>query len=172
MIPAALAVLALDQLTKEWALSRLVAMNCDSGSFACTDLFLGVRLRLVFNEGAAFSTGANFGPLFGVLAFIIVGILIFIGTKRESLRTQIILGVLAGGALGNLADRIFRAQEGWLSGAVVDFIDLGWWPVFNIADVCIVCGAIALAFFLDHDKAVAADVLELDSEPEESMSHD
>jgi signal peptidase II len=46
--------------------------------------------------------------------------------------------------VGNLADRLFRADAGILSGAVVDFIDLQWWPVFNLADTAIVCGAILL----------------------------
>jgi signal peptidase II len=56
----------------------------------------------------------------------------------------IALGMVLGGALGNLADRIFRADDGLLSGAVVDFIDLQWWPVFNLADSAIVIGAILL----------------------------
>ena len=53
-------------------------------------------------------------------------------------------GLIAGGAIGNLADRAFRGDDGFLHGAVVDFIDVQWWPVFNIADACIVVGAVLL----------------------------
>jgi signal peptidase II len=49
--------------------------------------------------------------------------------------------------LGNVADRAFRAEDGLLSGAVVDFIDLGWWPVFNVADSAIVVGVLAIIVF-------------------------
>ena len=50
-------------------------------------------------------------------------------------------GLVIGGALGNLADRAFRGHGGLLSGAVIDFVDLQWWPVFNVADSAIVVGA-------------------------------
>ena len=53
-------------------------------------------------------------------------------------------GLISGGALGNLLDRAFRGDDGFLHGAVIDFIDLQWWPVFNVADACIVVGAILL----------------------------
>jgi signal peptidase II len=54
------------------------------------------------------------------------------------------IGLVAGGALGNLIDRAFRAGDGFLGGGVVDFIDLQWWPVFNLADAAIVLGALLL----------------------------
>ena len=53
-------------------------------------------------------------------------------------------GLVAGGALGNLGDRAFRGDDGFLHGAVVDFIDLQWWPIFNVADSAIVVGGILL----------------------------
>jgi signal peptidase II len=57
------------------------------------------------------------------------------------------MGAVLGGALSNLADRLFRASEGFMSGAVVDFIDLQKWPIFNVADMGVVLGAIALVFW-------------------------
>ena len=48
--------------------------------------------------------------------------------------------MIIGGALGNLADRAFRSGDGFLGGAVVDFVDLQWWPVFNLADAAVVVG--------------------------------
>jgi signal peptidase II len=54
-------------------------------------------------------------------------------------------GLVLGGAIGNLVDRVFRSP-GFLSGAVIDFIDLRWWPVFNLADAAITCGCLLLLF--------------------------
>ena len=54
------------------------------------------------------------------------------------------LGLVAGGALGNLGDRAFRSGDGFMGGAVVDFVDLQWWPVFNVADMALVCGVVLL----------------------------
>jgi signal peptidase II len=65
--------------------------------------------------------------------------------KQNSLFTLVATGCIIGGATGNVLDRVFRGS-GFMSGAVVDFIDLRWWPVFNVADIGIVCGAIALAY--------------------------
>lgn len=56
------------------------------------------------------------------------------------------LGLIQGGAIGNVVDRLFRDGDGFLGGAVIDFLEIGdWWPVFNIADAAIVVGAIAVA---------------------------
>jgi signal peptidase II len=57
---------------------------------------------------------------------------------------QVALGLIAGGALGNLADRAFRAGDGFMGGAVIDFIDVQWWPVWNVADMALVFGVILL----------------------------
>jgi signal peptidase II len=54
------------------------------------------------------------------------------------------VGLVLGGALGNLIDRALRGGGGFLGGAVVDFIDFQWWPIFNVADSCVVIGAILL----------------------------
>jgi signal peptidase II len=54
------------------------------------------------------------------------------------------VGLVVGGAAGNILDRLFRSGDGFLKGEVVDFIDLQWWPVFNVADAAVVIGGILL----------------------------
>jgi signal peptidase II len=68
----------------------------------------------------------------------------------------IAIGMVLGGALGNLSDRAFRGGGGFLGGGVVDFVDLQWWPVFNVADSAIVVGAILL-FLVQWRDEVADD---------------
>ncbi len=142
-IPIALVVIAADQATKRWALSALEPGSCSQPD-ACIDLFAGIRLHLVFNTGAAFTRGSGYGPLLGVLAFGMAGLLLYLSSRRDDLFGVVLFGAIAGGAIGNLIDRIYRAEDGLLSGAVVDFIDVGWWPVFNIADSAIVVGVIGV----------------------------
>ncbi len=142
-LPAAAAVVAVDQLTKAWALDTLAPGPC-SVPDACIDLVAGIRFNLVFNTGAAFTRGAGYGPLIGVLAFVMTGVLLYLSTRRDDRFGVILFGVLAGGAVGNLLDRLFRADDGFLTGAVIDFIDVGWWPVFNLADSAIVIGVIGI----------------------------
>ncbi|MEM9565090.1 MAG: signal peptidase II [Actinomycetota bacterium] len=155
----AVAVVAVDQLTKWWALEALAPGSCAQPG-ACIDLILGARFNLVFNNGAAFARGTGFGPLLGVVAFFMAGVLLYLATKRPDRFGQILFGAVAGGAVGNLIDRIFRADDGPLSGAVVDFIDLGWWPVFNIADSAIVVGVVGIiahAFIVGEPEAPGAE---------------
>jgi signal peptidase II len=136
-------IIVIDQLTKEWALNTLAPGPCSEPD-ACIDLIAGVRFNLVFNTGAAFSGGRGYGPLIGMLAMVMTGVLIYLSTRRQDRFGIILFGALAGGAVGNLLDRIFRADDGPLSGAVIDFIDVGWWPVFNIADMAIVVGVVSI----------------------------
>jgi signal peptidase II len=137
MLPVALAVVVLDQLTKWWALERL-----DTGNI---DVFWTLRFNLVFNSGSAFSLGRGLGPLLGVVAVVVVVLLVRFGRMVSNLPTAIALGLVLGGAVGNLADRLFRSDgEGFLGGHVVDFIDFQWWPVFNVADIGIVVGGLLL----------------------------
>lgn len=142
-LPTAVTIIVIDQLTKEWALNTLAPGPCSEPD-ACIDLFAGVRFNLVFNTGAAFSGGRGYGPLIGVLAMVMTGVLIYLSTRRQDRFGIVLFGALAGGAVGNLIDRIFRADDGPLSGAVIDFIDVGWWPVFNIADMAIVVGVVSI----------------------------
>lgn len=102
-----------------------------------------VTLRLVRNPGAAFSMATGMTWLLTIVAVCVVIGVIRIGRTLRSPWWALGLGLVLGGALGNLIDRFFRAP-GPLQGHVVDFVSVGWWPVFNVADSSIVCGAILL----------------------------
>ena len=100
-----------------------------------------LTLDLVRNSGAAFSFGPGMTILFTLIA---VGVIIFIvrtSRRLRSLAWAVTLGLLLGGAAGNLTDRLLRSP-GVFRGEVVDWVQLPHWPVFNVADSCIVCGGI------------------------------
>nr|WP_246023153.1 signal peptidase II [Nocardia yunnanensis] len=101
------------------------------------------RLTLYRNSGAAFSMATGMTWLLTLIAAAVAIGVIRIGRTLRSLPWAIGLGMVLGGALGNLIDRLFRAP-GPLQGHVVDFVAVGWWPVFNVADSSIVCGAVLL----------------------------
>lgn len=102
-----------------------------------------VTLRLVRNSGAAFSFATGYTWVLTIVAAaVVVGIIRFSGRLRSAW-WAVGLGLVLGGALGNLVDRFFRSP-GPLRGHVVDFVSVGWWPVFNVADSAVVCGAILL----------------------------
>jgi signal peptidase II len=128
----AVPVIVVDQLTKWWALERLADGPIHVG--------WTLDLRLTFNSGAAFSTGTGLTPFLAVAGVGLVGVLVLMSRSATATGTAMALGLMLGGALGNLTDRLFRDH----GGAVVDFVDLGWWPVFNVADAALVCGAILL----------------------------
>ena len=135
----AAAVLALDVATKVWAVERLSPREID---------LLGglVVLHEHRNPGAAFSIAGGATVLFTVVAAGIVAVIVRTARRLESRAWAAALGLLLGGALGNLADRMLRSP-GPFRGHVVDFIDLQWngesiWPVFNVADMAIVTGAL------------------------------
>jgi signal peptidase II len=128
---------ALDQITKHWAVSSL-----NDGRII--DVLGSLRFNLSFNRGMAFSQGTGLGPFIGVLGILVV-LYLLIGMRKSSVSGAVFVGLVAGGAAGNIVDRLFRG-EAWLRGAVVDFIDLQWWPVFNIADAAICIGGALLVF--------------------------
>lgn len=134
---AAAVVVVLDQLTKHWALQALA-----DGPI---DLVGSLRLNLTFNDGAAFSLGGGRTTLIAVAALAIVVVIVAMGWRAESRAWAIGLGIVLGGAAGNLVDRALRAGDGLLGGRVIDFIDLQWWPVFNVADVSLWVGIGVLA---------------------------
>lgn len=103
-----------------------------------------LTFRLARNSGAAFSMATGYTWVLSIVALsVVVGIVIY-AKRLGSLGWVIGLGLVLGGALGNLTDRIFRSP-GPLRGHVVDFIQVGsWWPTFNLADSAVVCGAILL----------------------------
>ena len=135
---AAVAILVLDILTKGWAVSAL----SDGRDI---HIFWTLHSALTHNEGMAFSTGTNIGPFIGMLAIVVIAILVATMRKQSNTMSLVATGCIVGGATGNVLDRVFRGT-GFMDGAVVDFIDLRWWPVFNVADIGIVCGAIAVAY--------------------------
>jgi signal peptidase II len=102
-----------------------------------------VTLRMVRNPGAASSMATGMTWLLTIVAVCVVIGVIRIGRTLRSPWWALGLGLVLGWALGNLIDRFFRSP-GPLQGHVVDFVSIGWWPVFNVADSSIVCGAILL----------------------------
>ncbi len=135
------AVVVLDQLTKWWAVEAL-----EDGRRI--DLVWTARFNLVRNDGAAFSLGSGFAPLIAVIALAVAGAGVVIGRRVERRSTLVALGLVLGGAVGNVIDRLLRSGDGFLGGAVVDFIDLQWWPVFNVADMGIVIGGFLLVWLM------------------------
>lgn len=126
------AVVLLDQLTKEWALRSLAD--------GPVHVVWTLRLNLSINSGIAFGLGQGLGPVLVVAGVAVVALLVaFTRSARMGVLTAAAVGLVLGGAVGNLADRVFRDQ-----GGVVDFIDLQWWPIFNVADAAISVGAVLL----------------------------
>jgi signal peptidase II len=102
-----------------------------------------VTWTLVRNSGAAFSMATGYTWLLTLIATGVVLGIIWMGRRLVSPWWAIGLGMILGGAMGNLVDRFFRSP-GPLQGHVVDFLSIGWWPVFNVADPSVVGGAILL----------------------------
>lgn len=134
-LPVAAGVVVADQLTKQWAVNTLADRDID--------VFWTLRFHLSFNTGMAFSRGQNWGPVIGVVALLVIVVLLLSLRRQPGRLTDISIGLIVGGAIGNVLDRLFRSP-GWLRGGVVDFIDFQWFPIFNIADIAINVGAAAL----------------------------
>ncbi|WP_326697040.1 signal peptidase II [Streptomyces sp. NBC_01754] len=119
-----------------------------------------LKLEVIRNAGAAFSFGEAFTVIFTAIAAVVIIVIIRLARKLYSLPWAIALGLLLGGALGNLTDRVFRAP-GVFEGAVVDFISPAHFAVFNLADSAIVCGGFLIVILsfkgLDPDGTVHKD---------------
>jgi signal peptidase II len=119
-----------------------------------------LRFEAIRNAGAAFGFGEAFTVIFTVIAATVIVVIVRLARKLYSLPWAIALGLLLGGALGNLTDRIFRSP-GVFRGAVVDFIAPKHFAVFNLADSAIVCGGILIVLLsfrgLDPDGTVHKD---------------
>jgi signal peptidase II len=121
-------VVLADQLTKWWALSRL-----SSGPI---HVIGKLDLELSRNTGASFSLFQGKAVILVPIAVALIGVLSVMAWRAPTMGRAAIIGLIMGGALGNLADRFFRGDH----GAVVDFIALHFWPTFNVADASIVVG--------------------------------
>jgi signal peptidase II len=126
-------IVLLDQVSKAWALR-------DLADGRIIHVIWTMQFNLTFNRGMAFSRGTGFGPIIGVIGLVVVVLLLLSLRRADNALTRVATGLIIGGAVGNILDRLFRGS-GWMRGAVIDFIDFQWWPVFNIADMAIMIGA-------------------------------
>jgi signal peptidase II len=148
LLTVAAVVLALDVVTKILAV-RFLTPGQPVSIVGDT-----VTWTLVRNSGAAFSMATGYTWVLTLVATAVVVGIIWMGRRLVSPWWALGLGMILGGALGNLVDRFLRAP-GPLRGHVVDFLSIGWWPVFNVADPAVVGGAILLVvlslFGFDYD---------------------
>ena len=100
-----------------------------------------LTLDLLRNSGAAFSIGTSLTIVFTLIALGVIFFILRTSRRLRSVPWAITLGLLLGGATGNLTDRLLRSP-GAFRGDVVDWIQLPHWPVFNVADSAIVCGGV------------------------------
>ena len=126
-------IVLLDQVSKAWALR-------DLADGRIIQVIWTMQFNLTFNRGMAFSRGTGIGPIIGVIGLVVVALLLLSLRRADNTLTRVATGLIIGGALGNILDRLFRGS-GWMRGAVIDFIDFQWWPVFNVADMAIMIGA-------------------------------
>lgn len=145
MASVAIGVVLIDQLSKAWAL----------GLEPCASLIDPpvVGVCLAYNDGMAFSMGQGGGPIIAVLVAAVVGVLV-VSARRASPSSRLLMGLIAGGAIGNIADRAFRSpapgssSDGFMSGAVIDFLHTSFFATFNVADSAVVVGGLLLAVWL------------------------
>lgn len=144
-ITAAVAIIA-DVVTKTLAIAHM------SGQDSVRLLGGAVYLTFTRNAGAAFSLGTGLTWIFPIVALVVVTVIVVLARRLASVPWAVAIGLILGGALGNLGDRLFRAP-GPFRGHVVDFIsvfgDAGErFPIFNVADSALTCGVV-LAIFLE-----------------------
>jgi len=135
-LAAATVVVVADQVTKSLAESRLQA--------GPVHVVGPLYFNLQFNTGSAFSLLTGWAPLLVVIALVLVAALAVLAWRTRRPGVALALGLVLGGALGNLTDWLVRSHH----GAVVDFIDFRFWPTFNLADASIVVGLALLAIQL------------------------
>jgi signal peptidase II len=135
-------VVALDQATKQLVVSNIARRDHVS-------VFPGLELTNARNTGVAFGALEGGGLVVAILIALSLGLLVgYFAVHRDMPWLWLPVGLLLGGALGNLAD---RARQ----GAVIDFIDPVAWPAFNVADACIVIGVFALLFLVEGRQRLA-----------------
>jgi signal peptidase II len=130
--------LVLDVVTKVIAVDRLQPL-------VPVRLLDGLlTLRLIRNPGAAFSSGERLTFVFALAAAaVLVFVLVRLAPRLGHPAWAVALGLLSAGVAGNLVDRLFR-EPGVLRGHVVDFLQLPYWPIFNVADMCITSAAVLI----------------------------
>ena len=141
-------VILIDQLTKNWAVNAL-------GGGRRIHVIWTLQFNLTYNSGMAFSKGSGIGPLIGVIAVIVVVGLIISLRRVNSMMTVVATGLIIGGAIGNVIDRLVRG-DAWFRGSVIDFIDFQWWPVFNVADMSVMIGAGLMILGVSRSQRLAA----------------
>jgi len=129
---------ATDRLTKLWAERSL------AGRPPVTVILGVLQLNYTTNSGGAFGLGQSAPWVFAAATILVSAAIVASSFRLRNGLTAVALGLILGGAFGNLTDRAVRGQ-GLFSGRVVDFIDFHVWPVFNVADSAIVIGALLLA---------------------------
>lgn len=133
----AVVVYALDRVTKLWVEAALAGRPP-------IEIVPGVlSFNYTTNSGGAFGLGRSAPWVFAGATVLVSAVIVFVSFRLDRRPLALALGLILGGALGNLTDRILNGPG--LSGSVIDFIDLQVWPVFNLADASIVVGAILLA---------------------------
>lgn len=135
-VVVAAAVVVVDQLVTSWAVHRLA-----QGPIHVVG---PLNLQLQVNTGSAFGLAQGWAPVIGALAAVVVVVLVALSRRATSTGLAVAIGLVAGGAVGNLVDRVFRHYR----GGVVDFIALRFWPTFNVADACITVGIVLVAWSL------------------------
>ncbi len=134
---AGILVLGLDQLTKTLALAHLTPGEPVNviGSL--------LKFNLIRNSGAAFSLGAGYTPVISVIQIAVAIGVIYLSRKLGSAGWAVAFGLLFGGAVGNITDRIFRPPSPF-HGHVIDFLQTPHWAIFNVADMAVTSAAILL----------------------------
>ena len=158
----ALAGLALDQVTKAMAVAWLDPMKPPK--------ILGglITFQLIRNPGAAFSMGENATVLFAVLAIVaLVVVSVWLAPKVTARTWAIATGLLLAGVAGNLTDRLFR-PPGVMRGHVVDFIQLPYFAIVNVADICLTSAAVTMVIVSLISERPKSDVSAAPEAPEES----
>lgn len=143
-----LIVIVVDQASKQWALDAL------SGGRTISVFGDFLSFELAFNSGAAFSFGSSATWVFTLISAVVSVALPFF-MVRFGFGARLILGIVWGGAVGNLIDRLVR-EPGFPGGYVVDFINYNGWFIGNVADIALVVGLLALFLvevFADDDGA-------------------
>lgn len=146
LLGLAVALVLLDQVTKQLAVDNLAGQE--------PVRLLGGAIYLVYttNSGAAFNLGSSFTWVFPLVAFGVMSWIAVLAVRLRSMAWAVALGLVLGGAVGNLLDRLFR-EPGPFQGEVVDMLSLfvpdgSVWPVFNVADSSLVVGVL-LAVWLE-----------------------